>query len=165
MVKQLQQYCGTLSRMPFPDMPSIAEAQMLPLTTDNDFSVFANFTSSPYPVFVNVREHYQILSDLVDEAQLCWPKITIIVRISMPGGMRIPANLLADNVLLLEDITCEEQKLVVFENSLLVIEDYFTRIEIDNNDNSVRLRLYSNDVLPSGALQPLITCLQKRGVI
>ena len=137
---------------------------MLPLTTDNDFSVFANFTSSPYPVLINVREHYQILSDLVAEALLCWPDITIIIRMSMPGGMRIPANLLADNVLLLEDVAYEEKKLLALAHPVLVIEDHFTRIEIDNNDNNISLRLYSNDILPSAALQPLITCLQQRGV-
>lgn len=164
MAKQLQQYCGTLKRMPFADKPSIAEAQMLPLTTDNDFSVFANFTSSPNPVFINVREHYQILSELVDEAKQCWPDITILIRISMPGGMRIPANLLADNVLLLEEVAFEEQKLVALAHPLLVIEDHFSRIEIDNNNNSINLRLYSKDVLPSGALQPLIAYLDQRGV-
>ena len=164
MAKKLQKYCGTLKRMPFAHKPSIAEAQMLPLTTDSDFTVFANFTSSPYPVLLNVREHYQILSDLVAEAQLCWPGITILVRLSMPGGMRIPANLLADNILLLEDLASEEKKLVTLIKPLLVIEDRFTRIEIDNNDNSVSLRLYSDDGLPTDALQPLIACLHQRGV-
>lgn len=164
MTKHLQQYCGTLIRMPFAHKPSISEAQMLPLTTDSDFAVFADFTSSPYPVLLNVREHYQILSDLVAEAQLCWPDITIVVRISMPGAMRIPANLLADNVLLLEDLATEEQKLVAMANPLLVIEDRFTRIEIDKNDNSISLRLYSNEILPTDALQSLITYLDQRGV-
>ena len=82
----------------------------------------------------------------------------------MPGGMRIPANLLADNILLLEDLASEEQKLVTLIKPLLVIEDRFTRIEIDNNDNSVSLRLYSDDGLPTDALQPLIACLHQRGV-
>lgn len=164
MTKQCQQYSGTLTRMPFAHKPSICEAQMLPLTTDSDFAVFADFTSSPYPVLLNVREHYQILSDLVEKAQLCWPGITTVIRISMPGGMRIPNNLLADNVLLLEDLTAEEQKLVAFTNPLLVIEDRFSHIEIDNNDNSISLRLYSNEVLPTDALRPLITYLHQRGV-
>ena len=187
-VANVQEYRGTLKRMPFAHKPSIAEAQMLPLTNDSDFAVFANFTSSPYPVLLNVREHYQILSDLVDKAQQCWPGIFIAIRISMPGGMRIPANLLADNILLLEDLAAEEQKLIASANPLLVIEDRFSRIEIDNNDNSIRLRLYyeekcnekfdesrneksdekcnesSDDVLPTDALQPLIACLHQRGV-
>ena len=87
----------------------------------------------------------------------------------MPGGMRIPANLLADNILLLEDLSAEEQKLLTGGAPLLVIEDRFTRIEIDNNDNSICLRLYfdeehSSEFFPANALQPLITCLQQRGV-
>ena len=114
--------------------------------------MFTGFTSSDYPVWLNVREHYQLLSDLVDEAQQCWPEIIIAVRISMPGGMRIPANLLAENILLLEDVAAEEQKLLAYANPLLVIEDRFTRVEIDNNDNSICLRLYLGEEL--GEEQP-----------
>ncbi|WDE09094.1 hypothetical protein SG34_030460 [Thalassomonas viridans] len=161
-------YRGTLKSMPFPHKPSVAEAQMLPLTSDSDFEVFTGFSSSSCPVLLNVREHYQLLSDLVDVAQECWPGITILVRISMPGGMRIPAKLLTDNILLLEDVAAEEQKLVAANKTFLVVEDRFSHVEIDNNDNSIYLRLYANEdgqTLTTNALQPLISCLQERGVV
>jgi len=167
VIKPKAEYRGTLKSMPFPHKPSIAEAQMLPLTCDSDFEVFTGFTSSSCPVLLNVREHYQLLSDLVDVAQKCWPGITILIRISMPGGMRIPAKLLTDNILLLEDITGEEQSLITVANPLLVIKDRFSRVEIDNNDNSIRLRLYAQEQdaqQPGDALTPLISCLQQRGV-
>ncbi|WP_281557901.1 hypothetical protein [Thalassomonas sp. RHCl1] len=165
---RMKQFTGTLTRRPFPNKPSIAEAQMLPLTSDSDFEVFTSFNSATCPVLLNVREHYQLLSDLVDEAQARWPDIFILIRLSMPGGMRIPAKLLADNVLLLEDISFEEQKLIDIAKALLVVEDRFSRVEIDNNDNSIHLRLYLGEKLSKepadDALQPLIECLAQRGV-
>lgn len=190
MNNQPLEYKATLTRMPNPHKPSLAQSQMLPLLTDNDFEVFSEFSSSHHPVLLNVAEHYQLLSALVDSANQQWPNITIMIRLSMPGGMRIPANLLADNVLLLEDITDEEQKLKLelehqLESNqqavtgLLVIEDRFRRIEIDNNDNAISLRLYhtfnntlndslnstSNSTLSDNALQPLIEQLNNWGVV
>ncbi|MCJ8268547.1 MAG: hypothetical protein MJK04_04005, partial [Psychrosphaera sp.] len=77
---------------------------------------------------------------------------------------------LADNVLLAEDLDAEEHKLVASltlsqdinnsANPLLVIEDRFTRMEVDNNDNSIKLRLYGK-----GDLQPLISHLSDRSVV
>ncbi|WDE02323.1 hypothetical protein [Thalassomonas actiniarum] len=181
---RMKPFTGTLTRRPFPNKPSIAEAQMLPLSSDSDFEVFTSFNSATCPVLLNVREHYQLLSDLVDEAQVCWPDVFILIRLSMPGGMRIPAKLLTDNVLLLEDITFEEQKLIDIASPLLVVEDRFSRVEIDNNDNSIHLRLYLGKELgkelgeelgkelgeepgkepADDPLQPLIECLAQRGV-
>ena len=165
-----QSFQGSLEKMPFGNRPSKAGAQMLPLSKASDFEVFADFTSTDQPVLLSIPEHYEILSELAGLANEHLPNITMLVRISMPGGMRIPANLLADNVLLAEDLEAEEHKLVASltlnqdinnsANPLLVIEDRFTRMEIDNNDNSIKLRLYGK-----GDLQPLVSHLSDRSVV
>ena len=148
-------YHGVLTRMPFPHRPSIAQAQMLPLFTDNDFEVFSQLTCTQRPVYLNVPEHYEILSELVAIASQTWENITIIARISMPGGMRIPVNLLADNVLLVEEVSLEEAQISHSAQPVLVIEDRFSRIEIENNNNEIQLRLYHPDETSQDILTPL----------
>ena len=136
---------GQLTRMPFPHRASVAQAQMLPLFTDSDYEVFSQLTCTQRPVFLNVPEHYEILSELAAIASKTWENITIIARISMPGGMRIPVNLLADNVLLVEEVSLEEAQIRHSAQPVLIIDDRFSRIEIENNNNEIQLRLYLPD--------------------
>lgn len=136
------QFHGLLNRMPFPHRPSIAQAQMLPLFTESDHEVLSSLTSTERPIYLNVPEHYEILSELTTIASKTWENITIIARVSMPGSMRIPVNLLAENVLLVEEVALEEQQISLSAQPVLIIEDRFSRIEIENNDNEIYLRLY-----------------------
>jgi hypothetical protein len=163
MTNKIQQYHGTLVKMPYPTVPTKAAAGMLPLTTDNDFEVFSEFTCSQFPVYLSIAEHYQMLSELVDLANNALPDISIVLRISMPGGMRLPANLLADNVLLLEDIAAEERIQTADNIRFLVIEDRFSRLEIENNTNAIDLRLYNEAT--ANSLQSLINHLHSHGVV
>ena len=109
MTKPQQQFRGELIKMPFAGRASLAQAMMLPLITDNDFEVFSQLDSSTKPVYLSIAEHFQLLSELVAIMQQQQPETNILVRVSMPGGMRLPANLLADNVLLMEQVQQEEQ--------------------------------------------------------
>ncbi len=162
---KFKRYQGTLIKRPYANTPSKASSGMLPLGKENDFEVFANFASSGYPILLGIDEHYQLLSELVAHANEHLNKPTILLRISMPGGMRLPANLLADNVLLAEAIENEEQKLVSQNIELLVIEDRFSRIKVDNNDNTIKLRLYGENQTNNSALAPLIDHLHAHGVL
>lgn len=162
--KASAQFHGILTRMPFPHRPSLAQAQMLPLYTDNDFEVFSQLTCTQRPVYLNIPEHYEILAELADIAGKTWENITIVTRISMPGGMRIPATLLADNVLLVEEVAIEEAQISHSSQPVLVIDDRFSRIEIENNNNEIQLRLYlPDDYFPtdnkSNSLAPLVDYL------
>lgn len=145
MSKLAHEFSGVLQRRPFKQRATPAMAQILPLTTVNDFERFVELKSFGSPVFLNFFEHYDMLSQLVELAEKQWPELFVLVRVSMPGGMRIPKTLLKDNVLLLEDIEAEEQKLSQYNESVLVIEDYFVHFDMEKGNNQLALRLYTDE--------------------
>ncbi len=150
---------GKITRRPFPATMTPAMAQTLPLLTENDFEVFSSLPSNLTPVKLNFQEHYKILSDMVECAATNFPEITVLCRISMPGGMRILAGLLQDNVLLLQDVKPEEEKLLKQGKPLMVVEDYFAHYELEKGDNSMSVRLYDaageKQALPAELLEKL----------
>ena len=138
------QYNGKLRGTPFPHKPSAALARCMPLTSDNDFEVFARLPNSQAPILVNFIEHYQILDALVLRANEIWPnELTILVRLSMPGGMRLPKSLLASNVLLMQDVQPEIEKLSGCVSHLLVIDDDFIRYQLEQGNNDITVQLFS----------------------
>lgn len=153
MSKLAHEFSGVLTRRPFPLRASPALAQVLPLTKETDFARFAELTNCGTPVYVNFVEHYEMLSALVTKALEQWPELSVLIRISMPGGMRIPKTLLNDNVLLLEDIRPEEAKLTQYGVDVLVIEDYFVHLDMEKGNNDIALRLYSETPSESGFSQ------------
>jgi len=139
-------YLGQLLSVPFTNKPSAALARCMPLSNDNDFAVFANLPCSDAPVLINFIEHYQILNELVLYANELWQaELTILIRISMPGGMRLPASLLAHNVLLMQDITPEVEKLSGTVTHLLTIDDNFIRYQLEQGHNEIAINLHSLD--------------------
>jgi len=138
------EYLGQLLSVPFENKPSAALARCMPLSSDNDFTVFANLPCSDAPVLINFIEHYQILNELVLLANELWPQeLTILIRISMPGGMRLPASLLANNVLLMQDIQPEVEKLTGKVTHLLTIDDNFIRYQLEQGHNKISINLHS----------------------
>jgi|TARA_B110000114_G_scaffold182383_1_gene221572 hypothetical protein len=137
-------FLGHLLKIPFPNKPSAALARFMPLTNDNDYNVFTNLPCSKAPVLINFIEHYQILNELVLFANELWQQeLTILIRISMPGGMRLPASLLASNVLLMQDIQPEVKKLSGEVTHLLTIDDNFIRYHLEQGNNQISINLHS----------------------
>lgn len=159
----VHEFSGVLQRRPFKLRATPAMAQFLPLSSDNDFERFVELKTFGSPVLINFLEHYEILSSLVETAMQQWPELFVLVRVSMPGGMRIPKTLLNDNVLLLEDITPEESKLSQYQTDVLVIEDYFVHFDMEKGNNQFAMRLYSE--FPSEAhFEKLCDMLSEWGV-
>ncbi len=137
-------FYGQLKSIPFAGKPSAALARCMPLSNENDFAVFADLPCSDSPILINFIEHYQILEQLVTFANSLWQQeLTILLRISMPGGMRLPASLLASNVLLMQDIEPELKRLTGQVTNLLVIEDCFIRYQLEQGDNSIVISLHT----------------------
>lgn len=144
MSKLAHEFEGVLQRRPFKLRATPAMAQFLPLSKESDFARFAELTTHGSPVFINFAEHYEVLTNVVEQAMSAWPELFVLIRVSMPGGMRIPKTLLHDNVLLLEDVRFEEEKLAQYDENLLVIEDYFVHFDMEKGNNQFAMRLYSN---------------------
>lgn len=145
MTKHSYDFRGQLTRNPFPNTPSKAQARMMPIECENDFDVFANLPASQAPILLNFSEHFQLLAELVKSAQGIWPEhLSILLRISMPSGMRLPAPMLEPNVLMTQEIEPELSKLKKASGHVLVIEDRFVRFQIERGDNDISLKLFSD---------------------
>jgi hypothetical protein len=137
-------YLGQLNNIPFANKPSAALARCMPLANESDFDVFSQLPCSDAPILINFIEHYQILNELVNQANALWDcELTILLRISMPGGMRLPASLLADNVLLMQDVEPELKRLSSKVKHLLVIDDHFIRYQLEQGDNAIAISLFT----------------------
>jgi len=144
-VESEQHFSGVLTRVPFLGTASAALARYMPLENENDFDVFAELPSSKSPIFLNFAEHYQILDRLVTRANTIWPdELCILIRLSMPGGMRLPKTLLAENVLLMQDIKPEVKRLKLQVPRLLVIDDHLLRYQLEQGHNQMRISLYQD---------------------
>lgn len=144
---------GELKRVPFKGKLSAALARYMPLESENDFEVFALLPSSKAPIYLNFAEHYQILEGFVKQANVCFEgEVNFLIRLSMPGGMRLPAVLLAPNVLLMQDIQPELLRLKADvakreQSRLLVIDDHLIRYQLEQGENQMHVSLYSQSQL------------------
>lgn len=139
-----QYFSGVLTRVPFKGALSAALARYMPLESENDFEVFAELPASDAPIFLNFAEHYQILDALVKFANQLWSEdLCILIRLSMPGGMRLPADLLQANVLLMQDVAPEVARLKGQVAHLLVIDDHLLRYQLEQGHNQLKISLYS----------------------
>lgn len=145
MNRQQYRFDGILTRAPHPDKPSKAMSRMMPIENENDFTVFANLPPSDVPIYLNFGEHHQFLAALVTHAQKLWPEqLSILVRLSMPAGTRLPAPLLESNVLLCQEIEPELSKLQDSNQNILVIEDFFVRFQIERGNNDIHIQLFTH---------------------
>ena len=158
---------GQLSRAPFEGKVSAALARYMPLESDNDFEVFAQLPSSQAPIFLNFAEHYQILNALVTLANSLWPDdLCILLRLSMPGGMRLPGTLLNDNVLLMQDVSPEVTRLQFKVPSLLVIDDHLLRYQLEQGHNQMQISFYAKQDKghDGAAFEQLVMSLSDYGI-
>lgn len=158
-------FSGRLVRMPFPDTVSIAELRVLPLFTEQDLDSAARFKSHSVPVLLNVREHYQLLSLLTEKALSDIPSLTILIRFSMPGGVQIAPQLLRPEILILQDVQAEKERVLSEKKTLLVIDDNFAHFEIDNGDNLISLELFAGKSQGLDLVNELSQILLAHGVI
>lgn len=165
MLDRTGSFSGRLIRMPFPNTVSIAELRVLPLFTEKDLNSAARFKSHSVPVLINVREHYQLLSLLTEKALSDQPNLTILIRFSMPGGVQIPPSLLLPEILILQDVQAEKERVLSEKKMLLVIDDNFAHFEIDNGDNLISLELFASKSQGRSLMRELSQILLQHGVI
>jgi hypothetical protein len=165
MNKHHYSFNGRLLRAPFPGKPSAALARCMPIENENDFSVFTDLPNSDSPILVNFIEHYQILAAMVTQANTLWPQnLSILVRMSMPSGMRLPKPLLLQNVLLIQDVAPEIKRLKTSNTDLLVIEDNFIRYQLESGSNTMNISLFSQSNDSQAPFNELLAPLSDWGV-
>ena len=160
-----QHFHGVLTHVPFEGGISAALARYMPLESENDFQVFAELPASKAPIFLNFAEHYQILESLVKSANEIWSEdLCILIRLSMPGGMRLPALLLAPNVLLMQEVEPEITRLKGQVKNLLVIDDHFLRYQLEQGQNQIKISLYHQDKADQSGFERFLAPMADYGV-
>ncbi|MCW9016324.1 MAG: hypothetical protein OQJ89_05115, partial [Kangiellaceae bacterium] len=56
---------AVLERNPYPGIPALSNAQVLPLNSAGDFESIASLPNSNCPVYLSFHEHHQLLADVV----------------------------------------------------------------------------------------------------
>ncbi|WP_299587618.1 hypothetical protein [uncultured Microbulbifer sp.] len=131
-----------LLRNPYPKQPKPCVAQILPLEGESDFLAISQLPVGKTPVLLSFSEHYQLLVELLECVDSAGLEIdTILLRMQMPAGGRMPKQFLQDRVLMLQGVHEEELILHQQGTSYLVIEDTLIRHPLESGSNSLRLRI------------------------
>lgn len=137
-------FTGRLERSPFPGRPVRAIAAPRPLRLPHDFAVVARFgRSRGTPVLLSYAEHFELLATVVARALACLPDLDVVlIRMRMPGTGRLPPDLLREEVLLVEEVDAELERLGGAGRSVLVIADRFLRNPQEQGDNGLTVGLH-----------------------
>jgi hypothetical protein len=134
------------------------------LEGESDFSVLSSLPVSNVPVFVNHSEHYQLLSELIDCLFEHISDVSLLVRMQMPAGGRMPKVFLDERILMVQDVTNEETLLKKNEGPVVVLDDRIIRYPLEQGNNELCMRFYHCD--ESGAIvKNLFNLLTERGFI
>ncbi|WP_445359832.1 hypothetical protein ACJJIL_12425 [Microbulbifer sp. EKSA005] len=152
-----------LERNPYPDTLKSCLAQMLPLSTEQDYLALSSLPVNSSPVLLNHSEHYQLLLDILryfEDSELDID--LILIKMQMPAGGRMPSALLQDTVLMLHDLAGEEAILVREGRRYIAIEDSLVRHPFEAGTNQLKIRLAvdidCHDLLIEGLSKLLIEC-------
>jgi len=119
---------------------------ILPLNTADDFSAVERLPSNdpPTQVWVSFQEKYEVLNRLLEEAfARLTPLDQCLMTAMMPGGVRIPARMLAADVFLVHTLEPERTRLLNEGLHLLTVEDSIVRHPLERGTNALRLAWHS----------------------
>ncbi len=145
-----------LTANPYPDTLKLCQARTLPLKGESDFSVLSSLPVSQVPVFVNHSEHYQLLCELTACLFEFLSDVTLLIRMQMPAGGRMPKAFLDERILMVQDVCSEENILKKNGESLVVLDDRIIRYPLEQGNNELAIRVYYCD-----EVAPLIEGLSK----
>ena len=99
---------------------------------------------SNVPVLVNHQEHYQLLCEIIEHILAIDSDSSIILRMQMPAGGRMPKLLLDDRILMVQDVEIEESLQSKCSNrTVWVLDDRIIRYPLEAGDNSLSIRIHN----------------------
>lgn len=154
--------CAKLTANPYPGTLKLCQARTLPLEGESDFSVLSSLPVSQVPVFVNHSEHYQLLCELIDCLFEPLSNVTLLIRMQMPAGGRMPKAFLDERILMVQDVCSEEYLLKKNGVPLVVLDDRIIRYPLEKGNNELAIRFYHcNEAAP--LIETLSKLLVERG--
>lgn len=140
-------YCftGRLTRSPYVFRAYRANAMVLPLTTAEDYASISRIVKPAVqsPVVCGFQEKYHLLEQIVDAAFThLQPLERCVMTAMMPGGLRLPARLLRDDIFLLHQVGQETERLCRSGYSVLAIEESIIRHPLESGNNHLCIRWF-----------------------
>ncbi|MGX9253764.1 hypothetical protein [Pantoea ananatis] len=136
---------GQLNRSPYAFRAYRANARVLPMTMPEDYTSLGRIEKPAVqsPVFCGFQEKYDLLEEIVNAAFLhLQPLNRCVMTTMMPGGLRLPARLLQDDIFLLHQVDQEAKRLFLDGFSVLAIEESIIRHPLESGRNHLRLRWF-----------------------
>ncbi len=138
---EVHAYLGRLERSPSRGRPVLARMDPLPLRTEADFAALRRTAPRQIaPIRVGFVEKYELLAALCRAARAHLPSLDLIfVAMNMPCGLRLPADLLREDVLIWQCVEEEARRAVARGLCVLTIQDRLVRHMFEAGDNSLAL--------------------------
>lgn len=156
-------WSGTLARCPYAE-PAPADATLMPFRTVDDYAAVAALGRSdrPEPVWLGYAQYYRLLADLVAHlrAELA-PDAPVLVELARPLGVAVPTPLLAEGVLICDDVAPPlAWWSAAGARRCVALRSRIRRDLFELGDNSLTLMLASR----TDARDPLAALLRRSGV-
>ena len=169
MMQCNHQFTGQLNRSPHAFCAYRANAVVLPLTTPEDYVSISRIDKPEVqlPVLCGFQEKYDLLEQIINAAFLyLQPLERCVMTAMMPGGLRLPARLLQDDIFLLHQVDKEAKRLFIDGYSVLAIEESIIRHPLESGNNHLRLRWFSQHLPQSNdGWHALINVLHQMNIV
>ncbi|PHM70603.1 hypothetical protein [Xenorhabdus kozodoii] len=137
---------GRLSGSPFSQKAWRADARILPLESVDDYSSLSRIPKPVFqaPVLCGFQEKYHLLEHIIFAAfNRLQPLEYCVMTAMMPGGRRLPARMLEDDIFLVHQVDAEVKRIYQAGYSLLSIEESIIRHPLEAGNNSLTLCWYA----------------------
>jgi hypothetical protein len=155
-----------LVRPPFPNQPIRVEVEPMALSSEEDFALFQELSeANDCPIYVSPRELYQLLETILECALTVLPGIRMtIMKVNMPGGLRLPERLVTDDVFLVQNVDVVFEECRCREISCLALMHDVRRFPIEAGRNRIKLK-YARAAGGADAARQLTDALAPLGLI
>ncbi|MBF4801475.1 hypothetical protein [Aeromonas hydrophila] len=136
-------FYGKFLGRPFPYSVSRANTMAPQMAQAEDFESLSRIPKpiNPSPVLCSFSEKYLLLEQLIIAAFAHLHSLDrCVMTAMMPGGVRLPARLLMEDIFLVHHVNDEAERLLQGGCSVLVIEESIIRHPLEAGDNSLHLR-------------------------
>lgn len=137
---------GRLTRPPFPGRPFRSSNFIFPFQTEHDFAICQQL-ASPKPgtqAFITYDEKYELLELMIRAAgAMLQPVDYYLLRIHMPGSVRLPDRMLAPDVFISPDFSLAREQLLAEGRHLLTIDERLFRHPLEPTDNTLKIEWYA----------------------
>lgn len=145
-MRMTHRFKGRLTRPPFPGRPFRSSDFIFPFQTGHDFAICQQL-AGPKPgtqAHITYSEKYELLELMIRHATtLLQPVDYFLLRIHMPGSVRLPDRMLAPDVFISPDFSLAREQLLAEGCHLLTIDERLFRHPLEPTDNTLTIEWHA----------------------